>query len=593
VRRTRFIAVLGAALVLCGALAAGDWVGARGLPARERLTRTGELLQQFELQLQARNITGARATLASLTSEAGIAHRLTNGVDWALISTLPGAGPNAHAVRTIAAVLDDLAQNALPAMLDLADGVRVSAFAPTAAGIDLTPLQRTAPRLTALDRTVADDLQTVTAIDPEGLVQPLGRAVTQLQAGLAHLRGLTRTAARAAVLLPAMLGAREPRTYLVLFQNPAETRATGGMPGAFIVVRADRGKLAIVDHGAASEALRSFEKPVLPLDRDMLALYTDRPAIFPADVNATPYYPAAAMLAREMYRRRSGVTVDGVIATDPVALSYVLGALGPVPMPTGPTLTAQNVVRTLLVDAYARTSTPAEKNAYFAIAARTVFAALTKGVADPTAATRALARAAGERRLLIWSAHPDEEAAISGTVLEGALPTQDGPRLTVGVFLNDGSGAKLDYYLTHSARLRLGACRADGRRELSLHLTLGSTAPRGGLPPYVLGLGLAGDPYTSRTVLMVFSPTGGAVTGMRVDGAAVPSASGLERHRVVGVLTVDLRPGQTKAIDVDLLSAPFRSRDAQSNATTDLWVTPGVNPWPNDVGSPLTCENAD
>ena len=33
----------------------------------------------------------------------------------------------------------------------------------------------------------------------------------------------------------------------------------------------------------------------------------------------------------------------------------------------------------------------------------------------------ALYRAGSERRLLFWSAHPDEQALIAGTVLEGAL----------------------------------------------------------------------------------------------------------------------------------------------------------------------------
>ncbi|WP_420898141.1 DUF4012 domain-containing protein [Cryobacterium suzukii] len=37
---------------------------------------------------------------------------------------------------------------------------------------------------------------------------------------------------RAATLLPAMLGATEPRNYILLFQNPAELRSTGGIPGA-------------------------------------------------------------------------------------------------------------------------------------------------------------------------------------------------------------------------------------------------------------------------------------------------------------------------------------------------------------------------
>ena len=146
-------------------------------------------------------------------------------------------------------------------------------------------------------------------------------------------------------------------------------------------------------------------------------------------------------------------------------------------------------------------------------------------------------------------------------MLEGSLPERDeGGQTTVGVFLNDGSGAKLGYYLTHSARLETADCRPDGRRVLRLQLDLGSTAPPSGLPADVLGLGLAGDPYTVRTNVMVFSPAGGAIMDMTLDGAPVPFAQGTERRRFVGVRTVDLRPGQTRTVTATLLTAPHSGR---------------------------------
>ena len=40
-----------------------------------------------------------------------------------------------------------------------------------------------------------------------------------------------------------------------------------------------------------------------------------------------------------MWEQQSGTTVDGAIAIDPVALSYILGAVGSVTMPDGETIT--------------------------------------------------------------------------------------------------------------------------------------------------------------------------------------------------------------------------------------------------------------
>ena len=155
---------------------------------------------------------------------------------------------------------------------------------------------------------------------------------------------------------------------------------------------------------------------------------------------------------------------------------------------------------------------------------------------------------------------------------------------TVGVFLNDGSGAKLGYYLTHSAVLTVGDCRRDGRRELRLRVTLKSTAPKSGLSDSVLGLGLAGDPYTARTLVYLFSPARGSVVSARLDGTGVALGGGVERGRQVGIANVDLAPGRTRVLEATLLTAP------DAGGAADLWLTPGVNPWTTQVSTAPSCD---
>ncbi len=52
-----------------------------------------------------------------------------------------------------------------------------------------------------------------------------------------------------------------------------------------------------------------------------------------------------------MWQQQSGTTVDGVIANDPVALSFILGA---VTMPDGEVVTNDNVVELTESTAYIR-----------------------------------------------------------------------------------------------------------------------------------------------------------------------------------------------------------------------------------------------
>ena len=153
---------------------------------------------------------------------------------------------------------------------------------------------------------------------------------------------------------------------------------------------------------------------------------------------------------------------------------------------------------------------------------------------------------------------------------------------TVGVFLNDGSGAKLGYYLRPSATLAVGDCRPDGRRELRLRVTLRSSAPKSGLSESVLGLGLAGDPYTVRMVSVHSPPAGGArrPSGRRRDG-------GGQRHRTapqVSTANVEVGPGGSRTLEVTVLTA------TTGVGTAELWLTPTATPWTTQVVSAPSCD---
>jgi hypothetical protein len=580
--------VLTGAGVVAALLVGAGWVGVEAWQAKGHLQTAAGLFGQLQTQISHRDLSAAKGTLVALQVETRAARDATDGPEWTVGGHLPFMGDDLAAVRVVSAVLDDLVENGLPPLLDVASKLDPATLAPHAGRVDLASLTAAAPRIAAGLAVVQRAQASVAKIDTGELAGQLGAAVGQLADGLARVERLTATANRAAVLLPGLLGADGPRNYLVLFQNNAEVRATGGMPGAYIVLHADDGAVSITQQGTAAKDLRVFDSPVQSIGPDMQALYTDRPAIFPADVNLTPDFPTAAALARAMYQKRFGVAVDGVFATDPVALSYLLGVTGAVKLPEGEPLTGQNAVRVLLSEAYAKYPNPDDQDAYFAGAARATFDALIKGQANPEGILTELARAAGERRLLMWSADPREQAALAGTVLEGRLPADDGAHPTVGVFLNDGSGAKLSYYLTTAAALAVGDCDQDGSRELQLRLTLGSTAPAAGLPAYVTGLALAGQKYTSRTNVMIFSPTGGGVAGITRDGQEVPFGAGVERGRGVGVLTVELPPGSTQTYDVTLQSGVLPQR--QGAVVPRLWTTPGIRPWKSNVTGSSRCD---
>ena len=179
-----------------------------------------------------------------------------------------------------------------------------------------------------------------------------------------------------------------PRTYLVVFQNPAELRATGGIFGSYAVVQADQGRITIIDQGASSRTLGFFDPPVAELTPEQIDLYSQLMAQYPQDVNFTPDFPTAAPLFSEMYRLRSGNTVDGVLAIDPVALSYLLEGAAPIDVGDGVSITADNLVPILLSTAYQKfdnNGDQSQRDAFLANATAQVFANVMSGKGNPRA----------------------------------------------------------------------------------------------------------------------------------------------------------------------------------------------------------------
>ncbi|GGR93790.1 hypothetical protein GCM10010169_42760 [Micromonospora fulviviridis] len=572
VRRVLLVGLVVVSVLLAG----GGWVGFRGWQARAHLLNAAGLAQELSTLVVGGDVARAQRTLAALQEQAAAARGATGDPGWWLGQQAPYAGDDLAAVRQIAVAVDDLARLAFPTLLR----VDLASLVPKEGRLDLGRLRAVSAEVSAADRAVRQTGARLRAVSTEDLVEQVRDAVAGLRTELDRLGELTAAADQGARLLPALLGADGPRSYLLVSQNPAELRATGGMFGAHAVLRAEGGRIRMSGQASAS-SLRSFTPP-LPVSQEMRRLWKDLPGTFPADVNLSPDFPTAAALYREMVRRRTGTAVDGVLAVDPLVLSYLLGVLGPVTVPGRPSLAGSSVVRTLLSDTYRTLDTKAQ-DTYFAQAASAVFDALFSRAVNPRALLTVFNRSITERRILFWSVHPAEQSVLGDSQLSGKLREKDTVP-TVGVFLNDGSGAKLGYYLRFSATVTVGDCQPDGRRELRLRVTVHSTAPQSGLAESVTGLALSGDPYTARTFVSVYTPTGGAVLGGRLDGRDTAMGSGTAGSRQVTVANVEVKPGRTRTLDVALLTGKT------SAGTAELVLTPTVTPWTTQVVSAPSCD---
>lgn len=545
------------------------FTGWQAIKAKEALELVAANYRTLGEQLTTGDQRGARSTLTSAQRHADVAEANTDGPGWWLTSRLPGVGPNIDAVRTAAGATQVLSSEVLPAVVRATRVLRPDQLRPTDGRVDLGPLQRIAADVVAADRRLQRQAARVAAVRTGRLAPQIGIPLRRMQRELAHAAMLSDRASRAVRLLPSMLGAHGPRSYLVLFQNNAELRSTGGIPGSFAVLHADRGRIRLGEQGDAG-SIGYFPRPPVELTSDERALFGLNLGRYPQDVNFTPDFPRSAELIRAMWNARRGLQVDGVVSTDPVALSYLLQGTGPVPLPAGDQLTAENAVRTLLSDVYDELPDPESQDAFFATVAGRVFEALVSGQGEPAEVLRGLTRGAEERRILVWSSVPDEQRLIAPTRLSGQLVQEATPAPRIGVFLNDGTAAKMGYYLRHRVSVRPLRCQGD-RQVLQVDLVLRSTAPPdgAGLSSYVTGT-LPGIPKgTARTGVLVYAPVGGYVDQVEVDGEPREPSRQTHGERSLVETTVDVAPGETRRLGFTV----YAGEDQDERPV--LRVTPG------------------
>ena len=106
-------------------------------------------------------------------------------------------------------------------------------------------MESIAPDLTAANEFVADANIQLNNIGDTHIPQ-LTEALAKGKTKLAQLANLTDMVSRIADVLPSMLNVNstggKARTYLVLAQNNAELRATGGIPASWGTLTVDKGK---------------------------------------------------------------------------------------------------------------------------------------------------------------------------------------------------------------------------------------------------------------------------------------------------------------------------------------------------------------
>ena len=318
-------------------------------------------------------------------------------------AVLDMSGVGADGAATVAEALEEIDLDALRTVdgrFDLAE---------------LTALEGPLSRV----REALDDLQQTTqAARSPWLVNRADYELDDFESSIdEHLPAL-ESSLQAIDLAPDMLGAGEPRTYLVLFTTPSESRGLGGFIGSYGELTVDDGRLTLSNFGRAQDLDAAAVQAGARVEGHEAFLrqygrfgYGDDGAVGNAafrNLAMSPDFPTVAEIGASLYEQTTGREVDGVIAMDPFVVSALVRYVGTIDLPTvGVQLDAGSAIPYLLLDQYVLGAADNDTRADgLAEAASLTFDALLGGalpdpitlVARPRSADQRAATARLERR---------------------------------------------------------------------------------------------------------------------------------------------------------------------------------------------------
>ena len=292
--------------------------------ASELRTMAGEDPAALDAEAAIELVRRANLDAQALQAQARLLHPLTRRLGW-----VPNIGPTLAASAPLADYVAGLTEAADELLTGLAPLLITDDAVPTLTESSLSArlvevLIAAGPGLEAAEASLKRAEEARSQFDPTILpaslrddVADADRLLPLAQEGVAVLR-----------MLPSLLGAEAPRTYLLVAQNRDELRATGGYLTGIGTVMIDGGRihsLAIGDSSVVDDLSKIYPLPPEPLQRYMLAGQW-----LVRDANWSPDFPTAAAKIQELYTFSTDVKTDGLITFDLAAVARLLGVTGPV-----------------------------------------------------------------------------------------------------------------------------------------------------------------------------------------------------------------------------------------------------------------------
>ena len=410
---------------------------------------------------------------------------------------------------------------------------------------------------------------------PGMLVEPLQDGIETIKTTIKASKSLVLDAQKLTNLLGKLLTPGEKQTYLVLLQNSAELRPTGGFIGSYALLDFQDAKLmgfTVEDVYVADGQLKGHVEPPPPIKK-----YLGEGGWYLRDANWNADFPTSARQIEWFFEKETGTKVDGTIAINLYVVREFLRALGPVELVDyQATITPDNLFQiaetTSELNSFPGTT---QKKDFLGSLSRSLFLRLQE--ADPKTlirVTQALVTSLDQGQLLITSHDGEAQRTLRNLGWDGSLRE---------VNCNQGEGEESchpSFFAISEANVGVNKANYFVDRAITLAQRLQRELTQTTLTVRYQNHSQTeswpGGTY--KNYLRVYFEKGGKAVSVKVDGEEVRQNIdlGVEQGKMVIGFLVDIPTQSQKTVEIVFQTGPLLMKDGMAKAVLLLQKQPGT-----------------
>lgn len=350
-RRKILITVLIVILVLAAAVGfCGYKVYSSAQELRAQAQTAVAQVNQVQASLEAGNFPEAVSSTAQLQETATSMSNTMNTPWWGLASIIPYYGDDVTVARTLVNVLHDVTTNALTPLTQA-----LEAHPPTTlVGNGTIDIENFKALMNVVQTSIPVIKRNADALEsmPEAHVDQLATAVAPIKEKFLSINDSLEAVDAFAPILATLLGADGDRLYLITAQNSAETRSTGGFPGAMGTLAISNGTLSFGDFDKCVDVVGAAIPSWITITDVENELFDYEWMHYVPNVGYNPDFPRVASIWAAGYQRINEKPVDGVISLTPAIIQDILAITGGITLSDGTYMDGTNATKVLQSDLY-------------------------------------------------------------------------------------------------------------------------------------------------------------------------------------------------------------------------------------------------